>query len=655
MPLSGRLRATAAAITSVALLATLAQVVPVPGIQPAAAIAETADGEYDLGRAADVRAAQCLLTVAQRKGGQDMKAVARAGLAGDDAALLQAAARDYWTSDPKTQLATAFDKDRERASAKLDELAARPEVWEESLSVTPPADYSYTGFQWIEDEDDPFGKVGLSNWVAGQFWQGESDFYADQTPLAGKESVDAVNAIASVRYPDTWPHPDLEGWQAWEDMTWMHDMYADDARAFLAAGGFPESAPDPDSMEFRIDVENLKSRYASCTTHNPQDPRKVLTAEFVTASQEWAQEVNGQRVQRDTILKEEAQATADLQIASQALGEALGQSLIASRLADWQAYWLKQPSGGIDYPDATEFTKVKNDIVKAQALALGRVFVASRAAQSAQQHAATAVAAQQAAYAIADAAGLPRGRGLLYGQQAVQITRASAAATVAAAKATETASNATRASAADSKTLMALAETQAHASQAEFRRIAAQEAAAQAKAAAEGAAAQAVQAADNAAKAKAAQQKAEAAELIAKNAAADADAKRQIAEAERDKAEAEKNRAARERQKAADAEARAQEQRQVAAAALSDAEAAGGTAAAKKDAALEAERKAVDARNRALDAEAERDVLVAKAASREAHAAAVEGTHAAEGARAAATRALAAADRSTSAATQARS
>ncbi|MFG1705306.1 polymorphic toxin type 27 domain-containing protein [Nonomuraea sp. M3C6] len=624
-----------------------------PGISPAAASADA--GDYDLGHAAEVRAALCLLTVMQRKGGQDLKAVARTGLGGADADLLQAAAPDYW-ADPPTPLHVAFDTDRDRASAKMDELYDRHNVWEQSLSVTPPKGYTNVGFQWIEQKDNPFAKVGLSGWISNQFWQAEDDFYADQTPLASKESVDAVNKIAAVRYPGTFPYPDYEGWRAWEDMTFMHPMYADDARAFLAAGGFPASAPDPDSMEFRIDVENLKSRYASCTTDNPPDPRKVLTAEFATASAEWQQEVDGQRAQRDTILKEEAQAAADLQVASQALGEALGQSTIAVRLADWQAYWLKQTpeSAGLEYPDAAEFTKVKNDIVKAQAMALGRVFVASRSAQSAQRHAAAAVAAQQAAYAIADGAGLPRGRGLLYGQQAVQVTRASAAAALAVAKATETASNATRASAADSKTLMALAETQAHASQAEFRRIAAEEAAAQAKAAADGAAAQAAQAAINATKAKEAQARAEAAELTAKNAAADAKARRATAEAERDNAEAQKNIAATQRANAAAAEATAQNQRQVAASALSDAEAAGATAAQKKDAALAAEGKAADARNRAVEAEETRDALVAKAAAREAHAAAVEGTDAAQDARAAATQARAAADRATVAATNAR-
>ncbi|MFF4615331.1 hypothetical protein [Nonomuraea jabiensis] len=625
------------------------QVAPLPGAGPAAASADAA--EYDLAHAASVRAAQCLLSTVQRKGGQDMKVVARAGLGGTDDVLLRNAADDYW-ADPPTPLHTAFDQDEERTGAKLDELNDRHHVWEESLAVPPPKGYTDVGFQWIEAKDNPFTKVGLSPWISSQFWQVEDDFYDDQTPRAAKESVDAVNKIAAERYPAG--GDDEEGRQAWKDLTADHPMYADDARAFLERGGFPTGAPDPDSMEFRVDVENLKARYASCTTANPPDPHQVLGAEFATASQEWQQEVDGQRAQRDTILKEEAEAAADLQVASQALGEALGQSIIASRLTEWQAYWLKQSPDDLSYPSAAEFAKVKNDIVKAQAMALGRVFVASRAAQSAQRHASAATAAQQAAYAIADAAGLPRGRGLLYGQQAVQVTRASAAATQAVSKATETAANATRASAADSKTLMALAETQAHASRAEFRRMAAEEAAAQAKAAAEGAATQAALAAENAAKAKNAQARAEAAEQTAKAAAADARAKREIAEAERDNAKAQKEIAAREQAKAATAESTAQNQRQIAASRLGDAQSAGATAASKKDEAVEAERRATTARSDALAAERRRDMLSAQAAAAEAQAAADEGTEAADASRAAATQARSAATAATTAATSAR-
>ncbi|MEW2522275.1 hypothetical protein [Actinacidiphila alni] len=645
------LSATAVATATAVLLAGSATM----AAANTAPVATDTPGDYDLDAAAKIRAAQCLMTTMQRKGGQNLKSVARTGLNGSDADLLAAADPEYF-KDPEPPLAVAFDKDRDYADAKMDQLYDRNLEWQKSLDYpnTPPG-YTYAGFRWIEWDQNPFHTTGLSGWIADQFWQSEDDLFTqDQTPPASKESVDAVNAIAKARYTDE--SRDYDDLRALDDMTFMHPMYADDARIFLQNGGFPTTAPAPDTMEFRLDVEALKARFASCSTENPPDPHHVLGAELVTASTEWQAEINGQKTQRDTILGAEAAANADLQVATQALGEALGQSTIASRLTDWQTYWLKQTpaSAGLDYPTTAQFAKAKADIVKAQAMALGELFVASRAAQDARAQAAKADTAQQAAYAIADNAGQPRGRGLLYGQQAAQVTKASAAAATAVAKATETASNASRASAADSKTQMALAQTQAHASQAEFRRAAAQEAADQAKAAADGAALQATKAAENAAKAKAAQSKAEAAEATAKAAAADARTQRGIAESERDKAKTQRDIAASERAKAATAEQTAQTQRAAAATALTAAQTDAATAASKKDAAVEAEHKATGARSDALAAERRRDILAAQAAAAEAQAAADEGTDAAADSRAAATRARTDANNATTAAANAR-
>ncbi|MDH6567711.1 hypothetical protein M2160_002732 [Streptomyces sp. SAI-117] len=618
-----------------------------------ASTADPAPTAFDAKAAERVRQEQCLLSGVLRKGGPAMKETARAGLIGTEDQLHTAADPSYWKD---TALHKAYVTDKAVADARMDELSGRRAVWEASLAVqTQPPPYTYTGFQWVEDKDNPFPRIGLSTWVAAQFWKQEGDFYADPHPLANKASVDAATAVYNARYsPDA--YEDYKDRQAWESLQFMHDMYADDARLFLQYGGFPTTAPDPDSMEFRIDVENLKARFASCAYTDPQDPHQVLGDEIATAHTEWQAEIDGQKTQRDAIIRAEKQANADLSTASQALGEALGQSLIASRLTDWQAYWTGQKAADHpnDYPTAAEFTKVKKWITDAQGRAGGRLYVASRAALSAKTQADAVTQAQTQAYGIADAAGLPRGRGLLYGQQAAQVAKASAAATQAAAKAVETAFNATRASAADSKTLDSLANTQAHAAKAEFRRIAAQEAEAQAKAAAEGAAAQAEEAAKHASEAKAAENKAKAAEQTAKNAAADAKAKRQKAEAERDYAKSQADLAASERNKAHDAEARAQSQRQIAADKLSDAQAAGGTAADKKDAALAAENRAQRARNGALAAEDRRDALVAKAEAAEALLAAVDGTADAIEARQAATKARSAADDATAAATQAR-
>ncbi|PJN00422.1 hypothetical protein CG740_24865 [Streptomyces sp. CB01201] len=651
-------------LASTALATALATTVSGSGLQPPLAIQNAAavtgpPAGFDLDAAAKVRQDQCRLDFVLRKGGAEMKSVARTGLSGTDAELATAANPQYWEGTP---LSAAFKKDHDAGLAKMDELYGRNNVWSQSLNQEPPPGYaSVAAFQdppGMPGDSTPsiFEQTGFSGWIADQFWTGESDFYNDLTPLANKASADAVTALAKSRYyPET--NDNYYDRRAFEDMTFMHGMYADDARIFLQNGGFPTSTPDPDSMEFRIDVENLKARFASCASQNPPDPHHVLGQELATAALEWQAELAGQKDQRSAVLTAEAQANKDLQIATQAMGESLGQSLIASRLADWEAYWLKADpaKAGLSYPSKADFAKVKVDIANAKARATGRLYVASRAALDAKAQADAVDRAQQAAYAIADAAGVPRGRGLLYGQQAAQITKASAAAALAAAKATETASNATRASAADSKTLNALAMTQAHASKAEFRRKAAEEAAAQAKAAADGAALQAKAAADNATKAKAAQTKAEAAESTAKTAAADAHAKRATAEAERDRAAAERATADSERAKAADAEARAQTQQAAASAARQNAETAGATAASKRADAETAELKAFNARNDAADADRNKDATTARAKALEAAAAAAEGTAAAGETRQAATDARNAANAATGAATSARS
>ncbi|WP_329462967.1 hypothetical protein [Streptomyces sp. NBC_01431] len=652
-----KLLASTALATSVAITVTGSGVQPLAGAQNIAAADEPPAG-YDLDAAAKVRQDQCRLDFVLRKGGDEMKSVARGGLNGTDAELATAADPQYWQG---TALSAAYKKDHDAGSAKMDELYGRNDVWKQSLNQEPPAGYAtVAAFQdppGMPGDKTPsiFEQTGYSGWIADQFWTSEDDFYKDLTPLANQASADAVTALAKARYyPETSANYDDR--RAFEDMTFMHGMYADDARIVLQNGGFPTSAPDPDTMEFRVDVENLKARFASCASQNPPDPHHVLGPELVTASIEWQAELAAQKGPRDTILAAEAQADKDLQVATQAMGESLGQSLIASRLADWQAYWLKADpaKAGLSYPKPADFAKVKVDIANARARATGRLFVASRAALDAKAQAAAVDTAQQAAYAIADKAGTPRGRGLLYGQQAAQIAKASAAAALAAAKATETASNATRASAADSKTLNALAMTQAHASKAEFRRKAAEEAAAQAKAAADGAALQAKLAADNATKAKAAQAKAEAAESTAKDAAADAHTKRATAEAERDKAAAERATADSERAKAADAEARAQTQQAAASTARQNAETAGATASSKRADAEAAELRAYTARNDAATADRNRDATTARANALEAAAAAAEGTAAAGETRQAATEARTAANTATTAATSAR-
>ncbi|MFF3768885.1 polymorphic toxin type 27 domain-containing protein [Streptomyces sp. NPDC002232] len=663
MPLALRRGAWRGLLAATALTTALAAVASSSGLQSfetvrGQSIASAADVpvDFDLGNAEWVRKDQCRLNYVLRKSVGEMASVARSGFAAGSEDQLHAIAWDkYWEGTP---LSRAFSKDREYAVAKSAELTQRVGEWQKELNV--PTSYVPGYNNWPpgatgDTEDDIFVQTGYTKWVGNTYWaDSESDFYVNVAPVASRESADSVHRLMASLYHED-EYADMKGWQAWKDLTWFHPMYADDARLVLQYGDFPRSAPEPDSAEFRIDVENLKARFASCVSSNPPDPYNVLGAEVAVASVEWQQEIAGQKSQFDAVLAAGVQANKALQVAVQAMGEALGQSMIASRLASWRAYWTTQSPDSDNYPTATEFAEVDKHIQYAQGRAGGRLYVASRAMIDANAQVVKAEKAKAEAYAIADAAGLPRGRGLMYGLQAVQVAKASAAAAAAAVKATETALHATRASAADAKALSALAMTQAHAAKADFRREAAEEAARQAKAAAEGAAAQAAKASENAAKAKAAETKAKEAEAKAKTAAEAADAKRVKAQAEAAYAKSQKELADAERGKASAAETKARNERQTAADQLAAAQAAGETAASKKDAALAAEIKASKARDGAREAERRRDSLVAKAEAAEALFAAVDGTAAAIEARDAATKARTAANNAGTAATSARS
>ncbi|MBC3840716.1 ricin-type beta-trefoil lectin domain protein [Streptacidiphilus sp. 4-A2] len=107
----------------------------------------------------------------------------------------------------------------------------------------------------------------------------------------------------------------------------------------LENGGFPTSAPAAGTVDFRIAVEDLKARFASCDWRNPGDPDSVLGTEVGTATDEWQHEVSSQQAQRDAVLTASRSATAALAKASDDLGELLGRSWQSGRLATWQQYW----------------------------------------------------------------------------------------------------------------------------------------------------------------------------------------------------------------------------------------------------------------------------------------------------------------------------
>ncbi|GAQ70337.1 polymorphic toxin type 27 domain-containing protein [Streptomyces turgidiscabies] len=476
------------------------------------------------------------------------------------------------------------------------------------------------------------------------------------TPRPGQAGLDAAKKVfdAFDTGGDTWAgaYKDVAG-RALLDTGNLGYSSANDVATFLRFGGFPTKAPEPDSLEFRNEVEALKAAWAACDSANPIDHYRALTGPVVQAYSEWEAEYSGQAEQRKAIVTAKAAAAKETRVATDAMIEAVRQAWQADQILYWQKYWAAN-KGSASYPKPAAFTKATADLNAAKAAAAKQVPLADAAATRAKTAATTAGTQQTKAWEIADAARLPRGRGLLYAQQSVQVAKASAAATLAAAKATLTASNAAKATVADSQTLLALAKTQTHALNTEFRKTAALEAEAQAKAAAESAAKLATEAAANAATAKSARATAEKAEQTAKTQAAEAKRQRGIAEAEKATAERERDLAASERAKAGAAEERARSGQAQAGQARTAAETARATAAEKLAAAEDAELRAFLARNKAETAERAKNATASRAAALESAAAAAESTSDAGETRQAATEARSAATEAAGAATRAR-
>ncbi|WHM36533.1 hypothetical protein [Streptomyces sp. BPTC-684] len=428
---------------------------------------------------------------------------------------------------------------------------------------------------------------------------------------------------------------------------------ANDIATFLRFGGFATKAPEPDSAEFRTEVEFLKSAWASCDSQNPIDQYRVLTGVTTEAYTEWEAEYASQATQRQQIVTAEAAASKEARTAADLMIEAIRQSWQVDQILFWQQWW-RDHADRLDKPSLTEQKDASRRLVTAREKTTQLVKDADAAVAGAKTVSEQASASQAAAWAIADQNKVPRGRGLMYAQQSAQVAKASYAATQAAAKTVLTASKAVQANMADSQALYALAQTQSHAMNTEFRKAAALEAAAQAKAAADSAEKLAKEAAANATTAKNAQATAEKAEKTAQAGAAEAKKQRGIAEAEKANAEREAGTAASERKKAGEAEARAQTERDAAGRARSEAEASGSTASAKRAAAEAAEERATEARDTAVEAEKQKNATAARAAALEAAAAAAQGTDAAAETRQAATEARTAANDASAAAVRAR-
>ncbi|MEU0335018.1 ricin-type beta-trefoil lectin domain protein [Streptomyces sp. NPDC006193] len=770
---------------------------------------------YEDTAAEQLRQDQCLMADVLRLGGPSMAATAQGGLNQPPDKLHVLADRKNWEQTP---LAAAYQKDRDAADRELGALSALQNGWKKPLDgLATPGGFTDTDFHWPPGTGDDgrkgfYEQTGLTPWIADRFWKDDDDFYDDATPKADDRTLKAVDDVGAPLYGKD-PDPAGTTQQEWNRalaersaFEWMHggpgrNAGADDARVFLASGGFPRSAPQPGTPEYRIAVEDVKTRFAACGWRDPLDPDGVLDGITAAAADEWQKEIASQASQRNQIVDANKTAVDALSKGAKALGEMLGHSWAADHLTRWQDYWSAggigwigdapleirveaakgkcldvqgagktngtpvqiytcndssaqkwqlwasyegghtlrnvnsgkclevlngadangtkiqirdcgsaraqqwtfdvRAAGGLrnaatgkclnlaafdngkdallstcngsdaqklrivpdghtgddqpGYPDKAQFDKAKAGVAAAQAGAAKQLAVVKAQSAAAQKAATTSDTAVQAAYDIADAAGAPRGRGLLVGQQKAQVTKGVAAALAALVKAGETAEAATRASAGDSAAIAQRALAQAAQSKAEFRKKAAETAEWQAKAAADAAKVHRDNAKKDKETAQAKLADALKAEGDAKAAAADAHAKRLAAEAEEKTAKAEKEKAAAKRAEAAQHRKNAESEATKAKDAKDKAEAAEKTAGSKRDDAVEARDHAKAMRDDAWEAEQKAEAARAKAYAKMAYADKLESGEAAEDARAAADAADKAADDAEAAATRARS
>ncbi|MEU1476022.1 ricin-type beta-trefoil lectin domain protein [Streptomyces sp. NPDC005760] len=325
-----------------------------------ASVADAGDSYdgFDAQAAEQLREDQCRLGEVLRMGGPAMFGVAQDGLNQTPDKLHTAANREYWNDTP---LATAFEQDRDAAHKEGSALFDHIRDFEISGLPTPRRGFkSVADFEWPpgtsgDDGLNFFQQTGISKWIWEQFWKDEGDFYRDPTPRADDATVKAVKDLGDPLYGGD-PDPNAPDWnQEYEEhraydrlLNWTKDpMPADDARLFLSYGGFPRTAPEPGSVEYRIAVEDLKSRFASCAWRTPVDPNKVLGKEVAAASAEWQQEITAQATPRNQILTANKNATKALAAGSKALGELLGLSWRADHLVRWQDYWSAGGPGWI--------------------------------------------------------------------------------------------------------------------------------------------------------------------------------------------------------------------------------------------------------------------------------------------------------------------
>ena len=129
----------------------------------------------------------------------------------------------------------------------------------------------------------------------------QQDLYSkakdNPTPRPGQAALDQAKKVfdAFGTGDDTWAtaYKDVAG-RALLDTTNLGYSSANDVATFLRFGGFATKAPEPDSLEFRTEVEALKTAWAACDSANPIDHYRVLTGPVLAAYSEWEAEYSGQ-------------------------------------------------------------------------------------------------------------------------------------------------------------------------------------------------------------------------------------------------------------------------------------------------------------------------------------------------------------------------
>lgn len=600
---------------------------------PVSATPRTADeqdtGLYRNSIGQQFRLDRCTAGFALHIGGPAMKAKAVEGLTGTDAqlqAVIGTPANLY------AQMGDAMVTDRDSVSGYLENSRKRKADLEAANKV-----YAQTAFSDEISLHAPEFDKAITDFTLGAGNELLNKFGQDGHAVPSKAVIDQATALYNAnKGADT--SNDWAAEQMLKDagQSQYAATTASDVAYYLRHGGYPGKAPEPGTAEFRVEVEALKGAFGACDSLNPVDAHRVMNEMVLTAGSEWEQEYAAQAGQRATIIKTEADASKAARDAADAMIDSVGQAWLAEQILLWQKYWAGQPADNTHRPAKSVFDKAGKDLTKARTNAAVAADKAIKLAAAAKTASTSADSAQSAAYKIADGRQEPRGRGLVYAQQSVQVAKASAAAAEAASQAAQTASNAAKATAKDTATLLKLAQTKAHALNTEFRRVAAEEAARQAKDAADSAESYATKAAANATTAKDAQKTAAEQKEIARQQAENAAAKATTAELERADAAAYRATAASERSKAEASEKKAQDLKGSATSARGDADSAADTASAKRIAAEEAEANAEAARDRAYDAEQQKKAYEARAAALESAAAAAEGTDAAADAKKAA-------------------